>query len=76
MSGVERSYVPYVGKLDNGDEVLVTVQSTRAAFTVENELSTLTFPSVTVETVESVELAFRPVGARTWGPPTMLTRAP
>ena len=59
-------YVPYVGRLDNGDEVLVTIQA--EPFFDERDTD--------VELVVSVEVAFRPVGARTWGPPVALVRAP
>lgn len=51
------TYQPWVGKLDDGTEVLVFVYATEAG-------------------VEAVEVAFRPVGARVWGPPVLTKAAP
>ena len=74
-------YVPYVGRLDNGDEILVTLQSTRYRFTLvaggSQPDAHFAAPAVSdFNQIDSVEVAFRPVGARTWGPPVSLERAP
>ena len=61
------SYEPWVGKLDDGTEVLVTVQNAVGCSVIEGAYSAL---------VQTLEVAFRPVGARTWGPPCQLERAP
>jgi hypothetical protein len=56
------SYQPWVGKLEDGTEVLVTVQKWHDHDGMSG--------------VQSIEVAFRAKPHHTWGPPTLLERAP
>ena len=70
-------YQPWVGKLDDGTEVLISLYVASTPYKIAGGANAvLTIPGATVERVESVEVAFRAKPHHTWGPPVTLELAP